>query len=214
MFLRNKVCALAIACAAMAALTMPSAAEWIDSGDQVIDGTSMHTTVYHDRGYAVFENECGSQRLTQSELQGGAKPTDIIPCPRDTADADTSSEPSAEPSPEPSRPRKRLWAAVAAGLESGGLFGRAHVSAGLSQDKETRAEAEAGAVRACEKNVSSCEVVTAWNSGCYYITVSTDGSNPVAWGSGPTAQDAYNECYKRVREGNCDTQTLGGCYSR
>ncbi len=69
----------------------PSHAEWIDEGDQTINGTQVHTTIYHDRGYAVFSNDCGSQTLTQSQLQGGAIPDDIIPCPRDSG-----GEPSAD----------------------------------------------------------------------------------------------------------------------
>lgn len=52
------------------------------SGYQTINGTRVFTQVYQDQGYAVFSNECGSQRLTQAELQAGAIPNNIIPCPR------------------------------------------------------------------------------------------------------------------------------------
>ena len=179
-----------------------ASAERIDSGDQTIDGTRVHTTIYHERGYAVFTNDCGTQQLTQSQLQGGAKPTNIIPCPRPSSPA------AAENQYRPST-GQRLWAAIAAGVDDGLL--RSKVGAGFGQDHATRAEAEAAALSACRERVSSCQVVTAWNSGCYYITVS-EGSSNVAWGAGPTAQDAYNECYRRISGGNCQTNTLGGCY--
>lgn len=193
----------------LVATASPSVAERIDRGTQVIDGTSVRTTIYHDRGYAIFENECGRQSLSQSALQGGAKPDNIIPCPR------RSATPPVTPAPrqsEQSTPGgRRYWSAVAAGIDNGLLGVGARVSAGHAENRATKADAEADAVRACEKNVSSCKVVTAWNSGCYFITVSKN-SSPVAWGAGPTANAAYQACYDRINSGNCDTQTLGNCY--
>ena len=53
-----------------------------ESGYQVIDGTRVFTEIDHARGVATFSNSCGSQTLTQRQLQGGAKPTNIIPCSR------------------------------------------------------------------------------------------------------------------------------------
>lgn len=184
----------------------PGAAENIESGYQTIQGTRVYTNVYHERGYATFENDCGKQRLTQRELQQGAIPSNIIPCPRPGSQTNT------KPSDKSPGKKKRLWSAVAAGIDNGFLGVRSKVSIGLGQDYSTRAEAERAAVKACKKNISSCKVVTAWNSGCYYITVSENADN-VAWGAGPTAQAAYNECYRRVQGGNCSTETLGGCYS-
>jgi hypothetical protein len=194
-------------------------AEWIESGDQIIDGTRVHTTVYHERGYATFSNSCGSQNLTQAELQAGAKPTRIIPCPRRSTNTNpppTRRAPPAyteAPSDRESPPYhgKRVWSAVAAGISDGFLGVGGKVSVGLSRDRDTKDEAEEAAVTKCEENGVSCEAVTAWNAGCYYITVSDDAEN-LAWGAGPTAQEAYDACYQRVRGGNCKTQTLGGCY--
>lgn len=183
-------------------LTTPGNAERIDRGSQVIQGTHVRTTIYHERGYAVFENDCGSQRLSQGQLQAGAIPRDIIPCPRPGATTPSAPRPSSE---------QRLWAAVAAGIQSGGLFGKSKVGIGLGRNYSSRAEAERGAVSTCQERVRSCQVVAAWNTGCYYITVS-DGADNVAWGSGPTAQRAYDECYRRVKGGNCKTQTLGHCF--
>jgi len=206
MFFSMRFGTLVVACAAMMASITTSAAERIDRGSQIIDGTSVNTTIYHERGYAIFENSCGSQRLSQSALQGGAKPTNIIPCPR------RSSTPAPLPETPSTSTGKRLWSAVAAGIRNGFLGVGSRVSAGHSMNNDTKAEASAKAVRACQKNGVSCSVVATWNTGCYYITVSVDNSNPVAWGSGPTAQDAYNECFKRIKEGNCVTNTLGSCY--
>ncbi|HXR85833.1 MAG TPA: hypothetical protein VN728_02630 [Stellaceae bacterium] len=52
------------------------------SGDQIIHGTWVHTDVDEGRGIATFSNACGSQTLTQTQLQRGAIPENIIPCPR------------------------------------------------------------------------------------------------------------------------------------
>jgi len=52
------------------------------SGYQVINGTRVFTVVDQAAGVATFSNDCGSQRLTQRQLQAGAITSDIIPCPR------------------------------------------------------------------------------------------------------------------------------------
>lgn len=192
-------------------LVTPVLAERIDRGSQVIDGTRVKTSIYHERGYAVFENDCGSQRLSQSALQRGAKPTDIIPCPRPSAEPQVSEE-STESSDDQiteQSPPKRLWSAVAAGFDES-RYNR-KVGAGHASNHKTRSAAENAAVNACEKLVPSCEVVTAWNSGCYFITVSED-AEPMAWGAGTTGQRAYDECYSRIKSGNCKTRAIGNCY--
>lgn len=55
------------------------------SGEQVINGTRVFTQIDQARGVATFSNACGSQTLTQRQLQGGAIPDQLIPCPRLTA---------------------------------------------------------------------------------------------------------------------------------
>jgi Domain of unknown function (DUF4189) len=177
-----------------------SAAERIDRGTRNIDGTSVSITVYHERGYADFENSCGSQRLTQSQLQSGAKPHNIIPCPRRST---TVPNP-----PHVSSGDGVRWGALAAGIKTG-LF-RSRVGVGSALRHSSREEAQRRAVAKCEENGVSCNVVSTFNT-CGFITVSTNGSDNVVWGMGPTAQDAYNECYRRVKGGNCVTQTIGGC---
>jgi hypothetical protein len=52
------------------------------SGEQTINGTRVYTEIDQARGVATFSNQCGSQTLTQQELQAGAIPSQIIPCPR------------------------------------------------------------------------------------------------------------------------------------
>jgi hypothetical protein len=52
------------------------------SGYQTINGTRVFTEINQAGGYATFSNDCGSQTLTQSQLQNGAVPNNIIPCPR------------------------------------------------------------------------------------------------------------------------------------
>lgn len=51
-----------------------------ESGYQVIQGTRVFTEIDHARGVATFSNSCGSQTLTQRQLQQGAIPSRIIPC--------------------------------------------------------------------------------------------------------------------------------------
>jgi hypothetical protein len=184
------------------------------SGDQVIDGTRVHTEVYEDQGYAIFRNSCGSQRISQRDLQGGAKPYNIIPCPRPRSTPRSDNMPPARNTPPagraptaPSGPRQ--WAAVAGGIQEGFLgLGPARVSAGYGTGSSQNA-ASNNAVRACQRNGISCKVVETWNSGCYYIT--TGGGDRVAWGAGPTAQRAYDSCSKHNGV-NCDTKTIGGCF--
>jgi hypothetical protein len=51
-----------------------------ESGYQTINGTRVFTVIDHERGVATFSNSCGSQTLTQQQLQAGAIPSNIIPC--------------------------------------------------------------------------------------------------------------------------------------
>jgi hypothetical protein len=135
---------------------------------------------------------------------GGAPAEDEPPA----TDADNSDSGTAGAQTSP-QPKKRLWSAVAAGVD-GGFMGitTQRVGVGLGQDYATREEAERGAKSACKKKVKKCKVVATWNSGCYYITTGNGGG--VAWGSGSTPQIAYDQCRKRVT--NCDTSPIGGCY--
>lgn len=55
---------------------------WGQSGYQLINGTRVFTEIDQARGVATFSNDCGSQTLTQGQLQAGAIPDQIIPCPR------------------------------------------------------------------------------------------------------------------------------------
>ncbi|MFN0219478.1 MAG: hypothetical protein ACKVP4_11770 [Hyphomicrobium sp.] len=66
---------------AVAALILSPAAH-AQSGYQTINGTQVYTVVNQPAGIATFSNSCGSQTLTQSQLQQGAIPSNIIPCPR------------------------------------------------------------------------------------------------------------------------------------
>jgi len=67
----------------VAALTgFLSLAARAESGDLNIDGTWVHVEIDHDRDVATFSNSCGTQVLTHQELEAGAKPDDIIPCPQ------------------------------------------------------------------------------------------------------------------------------------
>lgn len=72
----------AILCTGVSLVTPYAMAQ---SGYQTINGTQVYTQVDQARGVATFSNSCGSQTLTQRELQNGAIPSRIIPCPRPQA---------------------------------------------------------------------------------------------------------------------------------
>lgn len=188
---------------AFLAIAIPARAQ--ESGYQVIQGTRVYTEIDHANQSATFSNDCGRQTISRRDLQNGAIPNRIIPCPRESTD---TTSPSPSPSPSPTKPGKRLWSAVAAGIDDGGLFGRKKVGVGLGKNYSTEKEAIARAISECEERVSGCELVTSWNAGCYYITTGNGGG--VGWGAGRTAQRAYDKCSENVT--NCDTQTLGNCH--
>jgi hypothetical protein len=176
-----------------------SGAEFIESGTQVIDGTRVNTTVYHERGYATFSNDCGSQDISQSALQRGAKPTEIIPCPRASA------------KPRSKGKSKQLWGAIAAGLDEGNLFRRGRVSVGAATNFESEQAASNSALESCRSNgVTSCRVVGTF-TGCGYATTSTDNSKPLVWTTGQDSQEVYQRCYDQISAGNCNHPPIGGC---
>ncbi len=201
MFLSKYCVAFAgVGLAMLLGIVSPGMAENIDSGYQTLEGTQVFTTIYHDRGYATFENECGKQQLTQRQLQQGAIPSNIVPCPRSSSNNNTT--------PDQQSGGKLLWGALAAGIDQG--FFRSRVSVGSALKYASKSDAERAALKECGKNgVSGCKVVSTF-TGCGYITTSNNAEN-VAWGAGPTAQAAYDSCYARVIGGNCYAQTIGGC---
>jgi tetratricopeptide (TPR) repeat protein len=70
------------------------------SGPQTINGTAVYTEIDQARGVATFSNDCGSQTLTQGQLQAGAIPSQIIPCPRpNSAPRSGASHPVVPPPP-------------------------------------------------------------------------------------------------------------------
>ena len=78
--MRGRLSTLGVATLCAAVLTGIGVAS-SESGYQVINGTRVFTEIDHNRGVATFSNSCGRQTLTQRQLQGGAIPDQIIPCP-------------------------------------------------------------------------------------------------------------------------------------
>ena len=62
------------------------------SGYQTINGTRVFTQIDQAARVATFSNDCGSQKLTQKELQEGAIPDQIIPCPRPHSERNTAED--------------------------------------------------------------------------------------------------------------------------
>jgi len=66
----------------LSVLALPALSANAESGYQTINGTQVYTVIDHAARVATFSNSCGSQTLTQGQLQAGAIPNEIIPCPR------------------------------------------------------------------------------------------------------------------------------------
>ena len=94
--------------AALSVLVLGSGVAVAQSGYQTIQGTQVFTQIDQEAGVATFSNDCGSQSLSQSQLQNGAIPNNIIPCPR----------PSTAP-PPPQQPRFNSSGASSAPLGGG-----------------------------------------------------------------------------------------------
>lgn len=77
--LQKKPAAFALSFAVTFVLGAPA---WSQSGYQTINGTRVFTQIDQAAGVATFSNDCGTQRLTQAQLQNGAIPNQIVPCPR------------------------------------------------------------------------------------------------------------------------------------
>jgi hypothetical protein len=97
-----------------------------------------------------------------------------------------------------------LWGALAAGLTN------TRVAVGSAIKFATKAEAEAGSLKACrEQGVPGCKVVDTF-TGCGYITTGTNQSaRRVGWGSGPSPAAATASCRKRGL--SCNKEPKGGC---
>jgi hypothetical protein len=57
--------------------------------DQVINSTAVHVVLDDQTRLATFSNSCGTQVLSQAQLQQGAIPDRIVPCPRPDSGART-----------------------------------------------------------------------------------------------------------------------------
>lgn len=75
--------------------TIRSASAQSGCGSYTIQGTDVQECYTAGDDYVTFSNSCGTETLTQSQLQAGAIPTTIIPCPQPQL------EPQPEPEPEP-----------------------------------------------------------------------------------------------------------------
>lgn len=92
-------------CAAiLGALTIGVAPANAESGYQTIQGTRVFTVIDHNAGVATFSNDCGSQTLTQRQLQAGAIPSQIMPCPRSTSQPQPQNPPISNDPVSQSRP--------------------------------------------------------------------------------------------------------------
>jgi hypothetical protein len=95
------------------------------------------------------------------------------------------------------------WAAIAVSLQDGG------VSSGFSKHNRSPADAIAQAIQLCSNTGrSGCYAPIAAFKGCGYVSISVDGSEKSAWGTGGTPSDAIAQCESN---GVSCTQPIGGC---
>ena len=202
---RSSVCRMTLA---MAFVAMAVTAADAESGYQVINGTRVFTVIDHAAGTATFSNDCGSQTLTQRQLQAGAIPDRISPCPRpgrvDRLPPDTPRR-----TPPPLQGNNESWGAVAAALWRDSS-GTAHVRSGYAANYPTEEAARNAALSKCEEGAAgNCRIVgTFHNGGCGYIAVG-NSSRGVSWGAGATAAAAESEC-RQGGEYDCN-RAIGGC---
>jgi Domain of unknown function (DUF4189) len=176
-----------------------------ESGDQVINGTRVFTQIDHARGVATFSNDCGSQTLTQQELQGGAIPSDIIPCPRPSERVERPSGP-----PSSSSDRGSYGATATAIYEDDD---EEKVASGIAWNYSSQSEADQAALDNCSsRGGRGCKVVGRFSNGnCGYVATGSEGSR-VCWGSAGTADDALDACHEHGCS-SCRTP-IGGCTNR
>jgi hypothetical protein len=124
---------------------------------------------------------------------------------RHTGPSGGGSPPPQAYTPAPA-PRAHRWGAVAAGIREGDP---SHVGVGAAWNEPNRERAEELAIEKCQEQGVNCSVVGTFDTGCGYITVGHNDRGGVGWGSGPTAQRAYDNCQNQGLE--CKTQTIGGC---
>ena len=114
------------------------------SGYQTINGTRVYTVIDQAAGIATFSNECGTQQLSQRQLQAGAIPDRIIPCPRPSSPA-----PRTESAP---RDNRQVEEAKAHWREAAALFrDKMYAAAADKFQLSARAYSAGGSPRAAEQ---------------------------------------------------------------
>jgi hypothetical protein len=103
--------------------SQPSA--YAQSGYQTINGTRVFTEIDQAARVATFSNECGTQRLTQAQLQAGAIPDEIIPCPRPSAPHQQSNPSPPSPNYRSQPPPQDFDNPIKSPPTTGGAFDRA-----------------------------------------------------------------------------------------
>jgi hypothetical protein len=157
-----------------------------DTGYQTIQGTRVFTIVDHNKKIATFTNDCGSQVLSQRQLQQGAIPTDIIPCPRSSR------------------------AKPPSGQRDGGYYGEIAVSTvendlswGAANNYRSSKEAADAALAACRKRTSSCKLVGGFANGGCGVLATGRSSRGTTWAIGSDRSEVMNRCRSGYGGNNC-----------
>ncbi len=173
---------------------------YAQSGYQTIQGTQVYTVIDQAAGVATFSNDCGTQRLTQRELQAGAIPDQIIPCPRPGQSATQSPRPRPKPSVAPPLP----WGAVAA-YDDVYVWVRGHTEAEVKKRAASDCAARTGkacSVTSVQPNMCVCIFTVNYMSGSKHRTqviIRKDWMNQAA------CDEAYSACNK-AHPGQCRGQ--------
>jgi hypothetical protein len=172
----------------------------VDQGWQTIRGTRVFTVIDHTRRSFTFRNQCGTQTLTHLQVQAGAIPNRIIPCPRPTQNTLDSA----------ASPQRGYYGAIATAIYDRGR----KVATGVSWNHATREQARAAAVRECAVAGGIGCVARGngfSNGGCGYVSIGKRSGQGVCWATGSTAAAAVTAC---TSQGCSCNPARGGCTRR
>lgn len=160
-------------------------------------------SAYIERAKAYFGQHDNTSAM--ADLDSAAK---LNPNDGDIADLRSKvQEAAAPPPPPPSVYSQPKWGAIAVALWND-FWGVAKVEAAISWNQTTLEAAESIAIDRCQRGGGEgCIIKGTWSSGCGYISTGASGGR-VAWGFGPTPDDAARNCSS---QGVVCDPPIGGC---
>jgi hypothetical protein len=142
-------------------------------------------------------------RVLADESEGSSSPASPPLTPR-AYPRPSPRAPAVHHRPASSRPHHVAageWVAVAVSLADGGA------SWGYARRRDA-SEATMAAIQMCSQYRRGCYAPVSASRGCLFVTIATEGSDPMAWGTGATAASALSNCqsqgvYCKAPGGGC-----------